>query len=196
MFARLPTRMIIVRLGDGSLWINSPVAVSSETLEIIQKMGPVRYLVAPTSLHAWRLRSWHAIFPEAQLCGPPKASHDAGHRAWADDLDQVVFRGNVFVEEIEFLHKKSRTLIMADFIQNYVAEDGNVIGNASKRLGGVLNGGVPLDIRMSFTHKKLARESLETMLTWDFDKLVVAHGNCVERDAKEFVERIFHWLKD
>ena len=31
--ASLPTRMIVVKLGDGSLWINSPVAVSRETLD-------------------------------------------------------------------------------------------------------------------------------------------------------------------
>ena len=27
----LPTRMIVVKLGDGSLWISSPVAVSPES---------------------------------------------------------------------------------------------------------------------------------------------------------------------
>jgi hypothetical protein len=31
VFASLPTRMIVVKLGDGSLWINSPVAVLRET---------------------------------------------------------------------------------------------------------------------------------------------------------------------
>lgn len=203
MFAALPTRMIVVRLGDGSLWINSPVSVPPETLERIRRIGPVKYLVAPTTLHAWRLERWHEMFPEAQLCGPPKRSRDpdrpafarllvgdAPPTAWADDLDQVVFKGNAFVEEVEFLHKKSRTLIMTDFIQNYRAEDGSFIGNAPKRLGGVLNGGVPLDIRMSFTNRKLARKCLERLLSWDFDKLIVAHGACVDRDAKAFVERI------
>jgi len=31
-------------------------------------------------------------------------------------------------------------------------------------------------------------------MSWDFDKLVVAHGVCVKRDAKAFVERAFRWL--
>jgi predicted metallo-beta-lactamase superfamily hydrolase len=55
-------------------------------------------------------------------------------------------------------------------------------------------GGVPLDIRLSFTNRELARRSLEKLLSWDFDKLVIAHGVCVEKDAKPFVERAFRWL--
>ena len=50
VFASLPTRMIVVKLGDGSLWINSPVAVSRETLDQIDVIGPVRYLVGN---HSW-----------------------------------------------------------------------------------------------------------------------------------------------
>ena len=195
--------MIVVKLGDGSLWINSPVAVSRETLDQIGVIGPVRYLVAPTTLHIWRLEQWHTLFPEAQLWGPPKVPRafahiafaglleDAAPAAWARDFQQLVFRGNFFIEEAEFLHKKSGTLIVTDFIQNYRAEEGDFVGNIGKRLGCVLNGGVPLDIRLSFTKRKLGRQSLGKLLSWDFDKLIIAHGACVEHDAKPFVKMPF-----
>jgi hypothetical protein len=120
--ASLPTRMIVAKLGDGSLWINSPV------------------------------------------------------------------------EEVEFLHRKSRTLILTDFLQNYHAEEGDLVGNIVKKIGGVLNGGVPLDVRLSFTDRRLGREALARLLSWDFDKLIVAHGRCLEHDAKAFVEKAFGWL--
>jgi hypothetical protein len=55
-------------------------------------------------------------------------------------------------------------------------------------------GGVALDIRLSFTNRKLARRSLRKLLSWDFDKLIIAHGVCIEKDAKPFVERAFRWL--
>lgn len=221
-FVPLPTRMIIVKLGDGALWINSPVAVSRETLEEIVELGPVRYLVAPTTLHLWRLAQWHTLFPQAQLWGPPKMPRgfasaafariaqiprglarvasagylqDTPPAAWAGDVEQLVFRGNCLIEEAEFLHKKSRTLILTDFIQNYRAEDGDFVSNLVKRAGGVLNGGVPRDVRWSFTNRLLARASLEKMLSWDFNKVIVAHGLCVDRDAKAFVEDAFRWLK-
>ena len=49
------TRMTVVRLCDGSLWVDSPVTVPSETLSRITELGPVRYLVAATPRHDWRL---------------------------------------------------------------------------------------------------------------------------------------------
>jgi hypothetical protein len=204
--ASLPTRMIVVRLGDGSLWINSPVAVSGETLNQIEAIGPVRYLVAPTTLHVWRLEMWYKRFPDAQLWGPPKLSQgssqitftgilgNAAPPSWAGDLEQLVFKGNLFIEEVEFLHRKSRTLILTDFIQNYQAEAGNVAGNIVKKISGVLNGGVPMDIRLSFTNRQLGRAAVARLLSWDFDKLIVAHGSCVDHDAKAFVENAFRWL--
>ena len=165
--------MIVVKLADDSLWINSPVAASPEDMQMVAQLGPVRYLVAPTPLHAWRLPAWQAAFPAAEIYGTP-----ANGDAWKSDLDQVLLGGNAFVRELEFFHPKSGTLIFTDFIQNYR-----------------LWGGVPLDIRLSFTRRDLARQSLSKILSWDFDKLIVAHGNCIDRNAKQFVERAFSWAR-
>lgn len=49
-----------------------------------------------------------------------------------------------------------------------------------KAAGGVLDGGVPRDARWSFIDRGKARASLATLLSWDFDKVIVAHGACVE----------------
>jgi len=47
---------------------------------------------------------------------------------------------------------------------------------------------------MSFIKRKLARQSLEKLLSWDFDKLIIAHGDCIENEAKSFVKEKFRWL--
>jgi hypothetical protein len=203
-----PTRMIVVKLADHSLWVNSPVTASPDTLDRIKALGPVRYLVAPTKLHVWRLESWHMLFPDAELWAPPQIPNqfkrlpfsgvleDAPPPSWVDDLDQLVFRGNLFIEEVYFFHKQSRTVILADFIQNHLLSKGKPFLNTLFKLAGVAypHGGVPCDIRLSCTNRKLARRSLEKLLSWEFDKLILAHGVCVERDAKPFVERAFSWL--
>ena len=204
----LPTRMILVKLRDESVWINSPVETSLEVLDEIKAIGPVRYLVAPTSLHVWRLQSWRALFPDAELWGPPASRRATPRLAfagrlgedatapWTGDIEQVVFRGNAFLDEVEFFHKPSRTLIVTDFIQNYPAVRGDILGNLAKAIGGVLNGGVPRDIRWSTVNKTKARESLSTILSWDFDKAILAHGACIRHHAKPFVETAFRWLSD
>src|SRR5581483_6003227 len=98
-----PTRMILVKLADGTVWINSPVVASREEMESIAHLGPVKYLVAPTPLHEWRLQDWTRVFPQAQVwVAPPVREHanlsrgvlsDEPPAAWAQDLDQMVFRG-------------------------------------------------------------------------------------------------------
>jgi hypothetical protein len=220
-FVQLPTRMVVVKLQDGSLWINSPVALSHDTLEAVLALGPVRYLVAPTILHTWRLEEWHRLFPQAQLWGPPETKRGlagtvvAGAAqvprgltrdaftgsleqtpppAWSEDIQQLVFKGNGLVEEAEFLHKHSRTLMLTDFVQNYTPGN-HVAGNIIKRAAGVLGGGVPRDVRWSFTNRKQARASLEQILSWDFTRVILAHGACIEHDAKPFVAEAFRWLK-
>ena len=204
------TRMTVVRLFDGSLLVNSPVSVPFDTLKRITEVGPVRYLVAATPRHVWRLDEWHTLFPEAQLWAARttpltlKKRHllftgtlgDVPPLGWAEDLDQLAFKGNPLIEEVIFFHKQSGTVILDDLIQFHPVVKGKVLRNALFKLGGVgyPQGGVPLDIRLSFTNRNLARRSLEKLLSWDFDKLIIAHGECIEKDAKEFVERAFRWL--
>jgi hypothetical protein len=205
-----PTRMTVAKLSTGDLWLSSPVPVPPETLEHITEKGPVRYLVAATPRHVWRLAEWHKQFPEAELWGPKpspftlKKEHlpftgilgDTPSAGWAADLDQLPFRGNPLILEVVFLHKPSHTLILDDLIQNVPPLEGRPLRNAAFRLAGVAfpEGGVPRDGRLTFVHRGLARQSLEKLLSWDFDKLIIAHGPCVEKDAKAFVERAFSWL--
>jgi hypothetical protein len=116
---------------------------------------------------------------------------------WCLDIEQVRFRGSVLLSETEFYHRRSGTLVMGDFFQNCRAEPGQRIRNAFLSLGGVLDGGMPRDLRASFAGKerrRLGRASVEQLLAWDFDKIVVAHGECVERNAKVLLERSFRWL--
>jgi hypothetical protein len=205
------TRMTVVKLASGSMWLESPIPVSDDTLKSITDMGPVRYLVANTARHVWRLDAAHTLFPDAQLW-VPRETHmtlkqgdlqftgtltDTPPDDWADDFEQLVFKGNSLLAEVLFYHKKSGTVILGDLIQNHRKVKGKLLTNFMARIGGVSypHGGVARDIRMSFRKRELARESLERLLSWDFDKLIIAHGDCVESDAKSYVEEKFSWLK-
>jgi hypothetical protein len=206
-----PTRMTVARLSNGSLWVSSPVLVPFETLQQLTGLGPVRYLVAGTPRHVWRLHNWHALFPHAQLWAAPQRPlslgqsdlpltgtlGDAPHPDWATDFDQLAFRGNPLAEEIFFLHRRSRTLIIDDFIQHCPIVPGKPLRNMISRLEGISDapGGVGLEIKLTFTNRTLARRSLAKLLSWDFDRLIIAHGDCIDANAKAFVEQAFSWLK-
>ena len=211
------TRMTVVKLSSGSLWLDSPVPVPNDTLERIKHLGPVKYLIAATSRHVWRLEKWHSLFPDAELWVTPQILNrfklfmvlpkrklhytgilgDEPPPAWSNDLDQLVFKGSHFLKEVFFFHRKSRTVILDDMIQNHALATGNPFLNTLFRFGGVKPpGGVSIDIRLTFTNRKLARQSLERLLSWDFDRLIIAHGPCIEHGARPVVERAFRWLKN
>lgn len=204
----LPTRAIVARLADGSVWINSPVETSEEVNREITAIGPVHYLIAPNGYHVWRLEAARVRYPGAQLWVPPKVPKafrslpvagflgDNAPAAWSADFEQLVFRGNPFIEEVVFFHAKTRTVIIGDLIQNYSKNQLGFFGAVLARLENVLDGGVPRDIALSFNFgKRAARRSLEQLLSWDFDRLIVAHGRCIERDAKAFIIDAFRWLQ-
>jgi len=121
---------------------------------------------------------------------------DVPSSGWADDFDQLVFKGSPLLSEVIFLHKHTRTLILDDLIQANSVLESRPFRNAFFKLDGALapHGGVAHDIRLSFTNRSLARQSLEQVLAWDFDRLIIAHGACIEKDAKLYVERAFYWL--
>ena len=210
MGVHFTTRMSVVKLGDGSVWVSSPVAVSFETLSAIMALGPIHYLVAPTPRHFWRLSSWHGLFPDAELWSSPITPitlkkgdlpltgilGDSIPDRWAGDFDQVLIRGSRWLDEVAFFHAPSGTLLVEDVIQNHAPHVGHPLRNALISFGGVSApwGGVARDIRLTFRDKVAARESIDRVLRWDFDRLVMAHGPVVMTNARETVERAFAWL--
>ena len=211
MGAYFTTRMTIVKLSNGSIWISSPVPVSFTTLDEISELGDVRYLVAATPRHIWRLDLWHTLFPEAELWAsrPTLFTLKKGHLpisgylndtpvyAWRDDFEQLAFQGNPLLSEVLFFHRNTHTILLDDLIMRNPVMEGKPLTNLIFRLGGVQGpgGGVTVDIKMTFLNRSLARQSLERLLSWDFDKLIIAHGPCIESGAKQYVKRAFKWLE-
>lgn len=204
------TRMTVARLGDGSVWIASPVSAPFATLAEIAALGPVRFLVSPTPRHLWRLNAWHRLFPDAELWSSPITPVTLGKSdlpiagtlgaqvpdAWAGDLDQVLIQGSRWLNEVAFYHAATRTLLVEDVIQIHQSAPGHPLRNALIAFGGVAapTGGVGRDIRMTFRDRAAARASIDAVLRWDFETLVVAHGPVITDGARQLVEQAFAWL--
>ena len=130
-----PTRMAVVRLGDGSLWVWSPIALDDALAAELDAIGPVRELVAPNKLHHLALPEWVARYPEARLHGARGLARkrrdlhfhtelgDTPDPAWAEQIDQAVFRGSLFLDEVFFFHRRSGTALVTDLIQCLKEED-------------------------------------------------------------------------
>lgn len=126
-----PTRMAVIRLSDGGLFVWSPVALSDELRAAVDGLGDVRCLIAPNSLHHSFLGEWRRAYPAARLYAAPGLRRrrrdlefdgdlgDAAAAEWAEEIDQVVVRGNLITTEVVFFHRQSGTAIFTDLIQHF-----------------------------------------------------------------------------
>ena len=53
---------------------------------------------------------------------------------------------------------------------------------------------VPRKFRIAFTNRRAARDSLQRIFAWPAERVLMAHGTPVEKDAQAFLRRAFGWL--
>lgn len=207
-----PTRMTILRLPGGRLWVHSPTELTAGLKEELAVLGPVAWLIAPNRLHWTFLSAWQQAYPEARTFAAPgveKRAGEGGFRidemlgeappdAWAGVLHQLLLRGSFFWAEAVFFHRPTATLILTDLIENF--EPGHIESRPLAflmRLGGVLDpeGSTPRDMRLTFLGRRAAlRRAVETMLAWEPKRVILAHGRCFEQNANEELRRAFAWV--
>ena len=119
---------------------------------------------------------------------------DVSEPEWAGDLDQVVFpiRGNYL--EVVFLHRSSRTLILTDLCFQIPADRGLVTSVLARAFGYYERFAVSRLLKLMLADRAAARQALERILAWDFDRVIIAHGEIVESGGKSAMERAFAWL--
>ena len=60
-FFKVPfsTRMTVIRLQNGGLWVHSPTKPNDNLLFEIKQLGEVKHLIAPNVLHYSYINEWH-----------------------------------------------------------------------------------------------------------------------------------------
>ncbi len=204
-----PTRMTLVRLPGDRLFVHSPTELTPQLRQAVERIGEPLWLVAPNRIHYWWLPDWHRAFPGAQPWLAPRVREQAGARIdfeamllegaggypWDDAIAGLPVAGR-YMTEFVFFHRASRTLLLADLIENFEARtlDGWWMP-LLVRLGGALDphGSMPRDMRLTYPREVL-RAALATMLSWEPERVVLAHGRWYERDGAAELERAFAWL--
>lgn len=200
------TRMTIVRLGRGDLFIHSPTALTPELKADVEALGTPRYLIGPSWLHYWWIPDWKHAFPDASVFVAEGVRNrardhidfdtepletDRGY-PWDDAIYTLPAKGR-FRTEVIFFHKKSRTLILTDFIENF---EPRMIESPFVRflirIGGVQDphGGMPRDMRLTYSRQVL-RRIVETMLAWKPERVIIAHGRWYEKNGTAELQRAF-----
>jgi hypothetical protein len=208
-FFPFPTRMTIARLPDNNLFIHSPIELTADVRKAVEALGTPRYLVSPNKMHHLFWSEWQDVYKDSLSFSPPALRvkrpdltffgelGDRPHPAWAQQLDQLVFKGSRFLEEIIFFHRDSRTVIFGDLLESFDPRLLSRFQRLLARLGGVMapHGGTPLDYRMSFiAHHAQARQCLKRIVDWAPRQIIMCHGIPVRQDALPLIESAFAWL--
>jgi hypothetical protein len=203
-----PTRMAVVRLTDGSAWVWSPIALDVELEREIESIGAVLHIVSPDKIHHLLLKEWTQRWPEARLYAPPGLARrrrdlhfhaelaDEADPAWAVEIDQVVFRGSIAMEEVVFFHRASRAVLVGDLVQRHDPAQRKGLGGMLMRLDGLVgeHGSTPREWRASFLRRGPARTARARVLAWNPERLVIAHGACAAKGATGILARALAWI--
>ncbi len=213
-FAGLPftTRATVVRLPSGVLWVHSPTRLTEGLASALAALGPVAHLIAPNWIHYAYLPEWQAAFPGALLWAAPgvaaraeahgtrlRIDHDLTDTAppdWAGTIDQLVVAGSKVHREAVFRHRPTSTLILTDLIENFEPARLPLWMRPIVRLAGIAapTGRMPPDMRVTFRDRAALRASVETMLGWAPERIVLSHGRLFERNATAELRRAFAFV--
>lgn len=199
--------MTVVRLGGSDLLVHSPAELDGELRQWLDELGEVRFVVPASNFHGHLfMEQYREAYPGAELFAAPGLARkrpdlgfdgelgDDPEPRWREFLDQAVFRGHRLLEEIVFLHRASRSLIVGDTCVN-IERDASFLtrlwawGPRMRRRAGP----TPL-FRAAIRDKGAARASVEGILEWDFERIVVGHGDVVESNGRQVFRSAWDWL--
>ena len=200
-------RMTVIRLSGGRLLLHSPLPLDTPLRADLDALGRVAYAVAPNRLHHLYAGDVVRTYPEARLWvapGLPEKRPDLVHAGvlgdeapveWRGELEQAFFRGRPYENEVAFFHPATRTLILCDLAFNFGPRDAwptRVLMSLLRSYGKL--GPSKLD-PLLIRDRAAARASLERILAWDFDRVIVAHGDVQESGGYVLMRDGYAWLR-
>jgi hypothetical protein len=200
------TRMTVVRLPDGGLFLHSPVRLDAETQEALDAIGSVRCVVAPSRVHHFFAGDYAAAYPAARVFAAPGLAEkrtdlsihavldDEPPPAWHGAIEQHLFGGAPLLNEVVFFHPASRTLMLTDLAFNMVHPRPGRARVFCRLIGATGRFGPHRMVRLMIRDRAAARASVRQILAWDFDRVIVTHGEVLETGGKVRVAEAFAFL--
>lgn len=204
------TRMTVVRLKDGSVWLHSPIRWTAQLADRVAALGPVTALIAPNWIHYAYVNDWADAFPGAAVWAAPGVTERAATRGmdmrvdhalegadpWAGDIETLLVEGSPVHREAVFFHHASSTLILTDLIENFEPRRLPWWFAAITRLAGIAhpNGKMPPDMRMTFWRGRARlRAAVDQMIRWEPEHVILAHGRWFDTDGAAELRRAFRF---
>ena len=185
---------------DGGLLVHSPVALDPEE---VARIGAARWVLAPNLLHHLYVGPWAEAGVEAWAAPGLVAKRpdvdfrgevEDGSRPFGDDVWVKPMACFAMTNEVVVLHRPSRTLVVTDLVFNIAPTAPWATRAAMRCLCGYPGCKTTL-LERAGIRRGVAREELQEILSWDFDRLIMSHGEVIETGGKDALLGAFGWLR-
>ena len=199
-------RMTVIRLADGGLFLHSPVHLDDATRGALDAVGQVRCVVAPSKVHHFFVGDYIDAYPAARVYGAPGLAakrrdlrfdatlSDEAAPEWLGEIESHLFRGAPYLNEVVFFHPATHTLILTDLAFNVAAHETAGAHLFYWVVGAAGRFGPHRIVRVMIRDRRAARASIDRILGWNFDRVIVAHGNILETGGRNRVAAAFAYL--
>jgi hypothetical protein len=203
---QLNTRMTIIRLQNGDLWLHSLIPITPKLKEEIDTLGTVRYLVAPSCLHHLFIGQWMEAYPAAKSYAAkglkkkrPELQFSSSLGAvfqadWLKEIKRLHIDGMPMVNESLFYHQASQTLIATDFFfympqaSGFTSFYATINGFKSKMA-------CPIVFRFAIKYKDIFRQSLKPLRDWPVSNISMCHHAILNEDAQDSLNKVLDGFK-
>jgi hypothetical protein len=195
----LNTRMTIVRLNNGDLWLHSPIAPNEMLFEEVSKLGSIKWLVSPNLLHHMFIEPWSHQFPEARVLGvkgldkkQPNLTildlHQESQK-FSSEILTIAIEGIPVLKENVFYHVSSKTLIVTDIF--FFNPDVTGFTKWYFWLNQVLKEpNTPLLVNASIKDKDAYIRSIQKIRQLDIERISMCHHHILTTNVQEHVKRL------
>ncbi len=198
----LGARMTVVRFED-RLLLHAPIAASAGLQAQLAQLGTVQWAVAPNLYHHLFVGEWFGEGVEgwaterlqqkrADLAFTSTIGVD--QPTWPAALEVYPLTSIPFSDEVVFFHRPSKTLILTDFVFHLTKAETPAFTRFMMFFGGAYPNVRCSHVERVMMDRKKGREDLGRLLEWDFDRLIMGHGQIVEEGGRAALKRAYKWL--
>ena len=121
----------------------------------------------------------------SELVGFPTQPLIPAPAAWANELEVLRLEGIPRIQEHIVFHRPSGTLIVGDLLFNFGPETSPWTRFLVLcAVGSKHHPGMSRPFRMVIRDNAAFQRSMETVMRWEFDRVVVGHGAIIQSDGK------------
>lgn len=184
----------LIRLNSGELIIHSTAPFTTEDVAKIKSLGRPTWLVEAMLLHDTYSREGQESFPFIPYLAPEGFS-DLVHlptrpllpapSAWKGQVEVLLIDGMPKILEHVFLHVSSKTLIVGDLVFHFEPATGWTKFFRRYLMGLTRNPDLSRLYPLCIKDRAAFNRSIQTLLSWDFDRIIVGHQLVVETGGKK-----------